>query len=124
MTWSGFATRTVCLGLLLAAGCAVPGGPEAFSDLDRIEGAAGYASAERKLPELGGTAALDDYLRYAALNNPGLEAAFNRWKAALQRVPQVTALPDPRFTYQYYIEQVETRVGPQRHAVGIAQTFP
>ena len=34
------------------------------------------------------------------------------------------ALEDPRFTYGYFIEEVETRVGPQRHRVGIMQTFP
>ena len=67
---------------------------------------------------------LSDCLAYAALNNPGLEAAFNEWKAAIERVPQATALPDPRLTYRYYIEEVETRVGPQRHGVGLAQTFP
>lgn len=33
-------------------------------------------------------------------------------------------MPDPRFTYGYFIEEVETRVGPQRQRVGIAQTFP
>lgn len=74
------------------------------------------------LAEEGG--GLEDYLREAALHNPGLEAAFNEWKAALERVPQVKALPDPRFTYRYYIREVETRVGPQRHALGIAQVFP
>jgi len=67
---------------------------------------------------------LADYLAYAALNNAGLEAAFNRWKAALERVPQVKALPDPKFTYMYYIQEVETRVGPQEQGFGIAQTFP
>lgn len=67
---------------------------------------------------------LQDYLRYAALHNPGLEAAFEEWKAAVQQVPQAKALPDPRFTYGYFIEEVETRVGPQRQRVGITQTFP
>ena len=69
-------------------------------------------------------ATLDDYLAYAALHNPGLEAAFNRWKAALERIPQVRTLPDPRFEYRYFIENVETRVGPQRQSVGLSQTFP
>ena len=67
---------------------------------------------------------LSDYLAYAALHNPGLEAAFNRWKASLEKIPQVTSLPDPRFTYAYYIEEVETRVGPQRHKIDISQVFP
>ncbi len=76
------------------------------------------------LPNLTDSSGLSDYLAYAALNNPGLEAAFNRWKAALERIPQVKALPDPRFTYLYYVQEVETRVGPQRHGLGIAQAFP
>jgi outer membrane protein TolC len=78
----------------------------------------------RNLPTLDQTSTLADYLKYAALNNPGLEAAFNRWKAALERVTQVTSLPDPRFNYAYYIEEVETRVGPQRQKFGVSQTFP
>jgi len=69
-------------------------------------------------------ATLEDYLRYAALSNAGLEAAFNHWKAALERVPQAKSLPDPRFNYTYFIEEVETRVGPQRQKFGIAQMFP
>jgi outer membrane protein, heavy metal efflux system len=113
------------IGIALATGgCVAPAQRAAFGELDRVEIQAGYRSAERELPELGVEASVEDYLLYAALNNPGLEAAFNRWKAALERVPQVTALPDPRFTYRYFIEQVETRVGPQRHGVGISQRFP
>ncbi|MBW8036017.1 MAG: TolC family protein [Planctomycetes bacterium] len=79
---------------------------------------------EPKLPELNSTSQLSDYLAYAALNNPGLEAAFNRFKAAFEQVPQVKALPDPKFNYKYYIEEVETRVGPQRQSVGLSQAFP
>ena len=79
---------------------------------------------ESGLPELTDTSTLSDYLAYAALNNPGLEAAFNRWKAALERAPQVRALPDPRFTYRFYIQEVETRVGAQQQAFGISQKFP
>ncbi|MFC1489611.1 TolC family protein [Candidatus Latescibacterota bacterium] len=67
---------------------------------------------------------LSDYLKYAALNNPELEAAFNRWKAALEKIPQVRSLPDPRFSYAYYIQNVETKVGPQRHKIDLSQTFP
>jgi cobalt-zinc-cadmium efflux system outer membrane protein len=74
--------------------------------------------------ELTNTSGLSDYLAYAALNNPGLEAAFNRWKAALEQIPQVRALPDPKFNYKYFIEEVETRVGPQRQSFGISQAFP
>jgi len=79
---------------------------------------------QNKQPVLDENPDLSDYLAYAALNNPGLEAVFNQYKAALQRVPQVRALPDPRFTYRYFIQEIETRVGPQRQAFRLAQTFP
>ncbi len=68
------------------------------------------ANAPRTLPE---------YLRHAALHNAGLKAAFEEWQAALEQIPQAQALPDPKFTYDYFIEQVETR---QR--VGLMQMFP
>lgn len=82
------------------------------------------AAAGDDLPELTADSTVQDYLAYAALNNPGLEAAFNRFKAATEQIPQATALPDPRFTYRYYIEQVETRVGAQEQSFGISQMFP
>jgi outer membrane protein, heavy metal efflux system len=75
-------------------------------------------------PVLDRSSELSDHLSYAALNNPQLEAAFNRWKAALEKIPQVRSLPDPRFSYAYYIENVETKVGPQRHKIDLSQTFP
>ena len=58
------------------------------------------------------------------MHNPGLKAAFEAWKAALEAIPQAKALPDPRFTYGYFIEEVETRVGPQEHRIGLSQAFP
>ena len=74
--------------------------------------------------ELDENTNLEDYLAYAALHNPALEGAFERWKAALTRIPQISALPDPRFNYTYFIEEVETRVGPQRQKFALSQTFP
>ena len=81
-------------------------------------------TSEQKLPELTESSELSDYLAYAALNNAGLKAAFERWKAAVEQVPQAKSLPDPKFTYGYFINEVETRVGPQRQKFGIMQTFP
>ncbi|MBW7991806.1 MAG: TolC family protein [Planctomycetes bacterium] len=67
---------------------------------------------------------LADYLRYASLNNAELKAKFEQWKAALEQIPQAKALSDPKFTYGYFIEEVETRVGPQKQKFGIMQVFP
>jgi len=112
----------------LVLGCASPAERKAFEQF-AIERelpyvSAGRAYARHDLPVLAKDSALSDYLAYAALNNPGLEAAFNRWKAALEKVPQARSLPDPRFNYAYFIQEVETRVGPQEHKVGLAQMFP
>lgn len=85
---------------------------------------AGTTYTRVRLPELDENAQLNNYLAYAALNNPQLEAAFNRWKAALEMVSQARTLPDPRFNYGYFIQEVETRVGPQENRVGLSQMFP
>jgi cobalt-zinc-cadmium efflux system outer membrane protein len=67
---------------------------------------------------------LGDYFRAAASNNAGLKSSFQRWKMAAARVPQAGALDDPRFTYGYFIEEVETRTGPQKQRFGLSQKFP
>ena len=67
---------------------------------------------------------LQDYLRYASLNNAELKAKFEGWKAFVEQIPQAKSLPDPKFTYSYFLEEVETRVGPQRQKFEIMQTFP
>ena len=60
----------------------------------------------------------------AAQNNPGLKAKFNEYLAALEKVPQVGALPDPQIAFGYFIQPVETRVGPQQARFGATQMFP
>jgi outer membrane protein TolC len=76
------------------------------------------------LPELDADASLADYRLHAALNNPGLEALYLDWQAALQRIPQARALPEPRFSYSEFLVEVETRVGPQERKFGLKQNFP
>ena len=67
---------------------------------------------------------LNNYLQTAAENNPGLKAKFNDYMAALEKVPQAGALPDPIVAFGYFIQPVETRFGPQQAKVGISQMFP
>jgi outer membrane protein TolC len=67
---------------------------------------------------------LRDLLAYAETHNAGLRSAFERWTAALEQVPQSRALPDPKISYAWFLESVETRVGPQRQRFGISQTIP
>ncbi len=76
--------------------------------------------------ELGGAGAQspESYFRTAAENNPGLQAKYKDFEAALQRVPQVSALPDPAFSFGYFISPVETRLGPQKAKFSLSQMFP
>ncbi len=67
---------------------------------------------------------LADYLRFALARNPEIEAARQEWKAALERVPQARTLPDPELGYGYFLQEVETRVGPQRQRLSLTQGFP
>lgn len=46
--------------------------------------------------------ALAQLLAEAETNNPEISAANHAWKAAQQKVPEATALPDPRFTVQQF----------------------
>ena len=68
--------------------------------------------------------ALNGYLRTAAEINPGLKARFDEYMAALEIVPQVKALPDPQIAFGYFIQPVETRVGPQQFKISASQMFP
>ncbi len=127
----GIAFRIRCFSfiVLAVAGCSSTSQKQAFENFRELEsrtygGPLASKSERPPVATLSVSPELQDYLKYAALNNPGLEAAFNRWKAALEKSPQVTSLPDPKLTYAYFIERVETRVGPQRQRFGLAQTFP
>jgi cobalt-zinc-cadmium efflux system outer membrane protein len=68
--------------------------------------------------------ALESYMVEAADNNPGLKSKFSEYMAALEKVAQVGALPDPQVTFGYFIQPVETRVGPQKARISASQMFP
>ena len=67
---------------------------------------------------------LEDYQKIAAENNPGLQGRYKEFKAALEKVPQVSSLPDPTLSFGYFISPVETRVGPQQAKFSLSQMFP
>lgn len=66
-----------------------------------------------------GLRSLDDYIQYAFRSNPGLRAAFDRWKAAVEEIPQARSLPDPSLSFAYFIDQVDTR-----YQLRLTQVFP
>ncbi len=63
-------------------------------------------------------------MRYALFHSPSVEAAYQRWVAESERLPQVRALPDPRVSFGFFLDEVETRTGAQQSRVGVSQSFP
>ncbi|MBT3234682.1 MAG: TolC family protein [Bdellovibrionales bacterium] len=81
-------------------------------------------AAEKRIDTTTGLTNLSDYLGYGAIHNQELKAAFYNWQASIAKITRVQGLPDPKFTYVHFIENVETRVGPQKRKYGLMQMFP
>lgn len=64
------------------------------------------------------------YVRYALHHNAGLRAAYERFFAGAERVAQAGSLPDPQFTFAQFVEEVQTRTGPQQRRYSLTQAFP
>jgi outer membrane protein TolC len=77
-------------------------------------GADEVAGATQTLPD---SAALEDYLAYAAEHSPALRAALSRWEGAAAVGPQRRALPDPMLSLS--VAEMEGRT-----SVGVSQMLP
>ncbi len=67
---------------------------------------------------------LENYLKLAVDSNPGLKSVYHEFEAALQKIPQVKALPDPTLSASAFGQMIETRVGPQQAIFILNQMFP
>ncbi len=67
---------------------------------------------------------LPGYVGVAMEQNPELRAAFESWRASVERIGTVRTLPDPTLNFGVFVRSVETRVGPQLARVGVSQSFP
>lgn len=67
---------------------------------------------------------LTDYFAEIRANHPAYLAAEQRRLAALAAVPTARALPDPMVSVGIFVEEVQTRVGPQKQRVGVRQGLP
>lgn len=64
------------------------------------------------------------FLQEAALNNPGLKAKYSAYAAALERVPQAGALPDPELQFGLFIRPMELLGGSQVADFRLMQMSP
>ena len=83
-----------------------------------------YRVVDDQQPELVLDSTPESYIQYALFHSPKAEQAYQQWRASAERLPQLAALPDPRLNFGFFLNEVETRVGPQQAKVGIQQTFP
>jgi len=89
--------------LALAAGCAgtpTAGERQARADLDDVRGRYRPDEARPELPALAPDAPLADWLRYAMLNDPRVEAAFHAWAGTVERITIARSRPDPALTLE------------------------
>jgi len=115
-------TRWSVPSILITAACSSP--PAAY---DR--GLQAWEHQAVRVPDgmpdrIDETSTLDDQVRWATFHNPAVRAATQRWRAALERLPQSADLPDPRLSLGWFVQEVETRTGPMDWRLGISQSFP
>lgn len=67
---------------------------------------------------------LEAYLQMAGENNPELKAYFNDYLAALERIPQLGALPDPELSMGIFLKPMERFMGNQQADIQLMQMFP
>ena len=63
-------------------------------------------------------------IQEAIADSPAIRQALALHRAELQRLPQMTALPDPTLAVTQFARSPETRVGPQTTLVSVTQAFP
>lgn len=67
---------------------------------------------------------LDDYLRIALANNPGIRAKQAEYQAARQKLPQARALPDPTVDAAFFLSPMMLPMGNQLGSISAMQMFP
>ena len=119
---SEFGWTCAALGLVLLAGCKGPlvkGEKEARQQVQTVSQTYRPNGSRPTLPVLSTNSSLGDYLTYALLNQPKVEAAYYDWLASVERITVQRSLPDPQLTFQMDIQDVVTSLMP-----GLMMNFP
>ncbi|MCA8958315.1 MAG: TolC family protein [Planctomycetes bacterium] len=86
--------------------------------------AAADATESPSLDEVRRTASLASYLNFGLRHSGTLRNAYETWRAAVERTAQTTSLPDPVASFSQFVEDLQTRTGPQRRRYGLTQNVP
>ena len=108
-------------GLLLAGCVGVPtqGEKRARQNQETVGRTYRPGGERPALPTLGTNAPLHDFLLFAMLNQPQVEAAYFDWAASVRRITVERSLPDPRLTFQGDIADTVMSLMP-----GLMMDFP
>ena len=116
------ALGVVALVIVLLAGCkgiSTPGERIAQSDWGSVSEAYRPQNQRPALPTLQTNASLSNFLQFAILNQPQVEAAYFDWAASVRRITVERSLPDPRLTFSSDIADMVMSLMP-----GLMMDFP
>lgn len=82
----------------------------------------GYRS--NKIHQLPQKPGLDDYEKTLLSNNAQIRAAYGLWQAEVKKIAYARGLPDPKINFGYFLQNIETAVGPQEYKIGFMQMIP
>ena len=117
-----FGGVVIIFAALVLTGCKgipTPGEREARQQLGTVKAAYRPNNQSPTLPDLTTNSSLGDFLTYATLNQPQIEAAYDDWAASVENITVTRSLPDPQLTFQMDIKNIVTSVMP-----GFMQQFP
>lgn len=110
------------LAIVLLAGCkgvSTSGERQARHQLAAVTDKYRPGQHKPELPVLTTDTGLSNYLAYALLNSPAVEAAYGDWAASVENITVTRSLPDPQLTFQSDIADIVKTVMP-----GFMQQFP
>jgi outer membrane protein, heavy metal efflux system len=110
------------LAVALLAGCRglpTTGEKSARHDLAAVGEKYRPGQTNSALPALAPDSGVSNFLAFALLNSPAVAAAFYDWSAAVERITVERSLPDPKLTFQAYIQDELTSLMP-----GLMQDLP
>jgi outer membrane protein TolC len=115
------AASLIVLGLLFEGcnGVQRPAEKQARGDLASVARQYRPQGKRPPLPSLRTNASLGDFLTYAMLNQPEIEAAYFDWAGSVEKITVERSLPDPKLTFQAYIQNTLTSLMP-----GLMQDIP
>ena len=112
---STFPRLALALLATLLAGCkgvSTPGEMKSREDARTVAESYRPAGPRPGLPALQTNATLGDFLRFAMLNHPQVEAAYYDWLKSVEQITVERSLPDPKLTFQAYIQNTLTSLMP------------